>query len=75
MDPLTPTQTIQDVKKTAIRSIVGARWLLGGPRRAGKTSGSVVIFRNIPNTVHVQEGDVGFPQEQMALTEGGRDPS
>ena len=40
--------TIQDVRKTGIRGIVGARWLLGGQRRAGKATSSVVIFLSIP---------------------------
>ena len=51
---------IQDVKKTGIRDIVGARWLLGGQRRAGKTTSSVVIFLNVPISFHVQEGQTGL---------------
>ena len=34
-------ETVQDVKKTGIRGIVGGRWLLG---RANKTTSPVVIF-------------------------------
>jgi len=38
------TDTIQDVKKTGLRGIIRTRWLMGGQRRAGKTTSSVVIF-------------------------------
>ena len=48
--------TIQDVRKTGVRGIVGARWLLGGQRRAGKTTSSVVIFLSIPISFQVQAG-------------------
>ena len=52
--------TIQDVRKTGIRGIVGARWLLGGQRRAGKTTSSIVIFLSIPISFQVQEGQAGM---------------
>ena len=52
--------TIQDVRKTGIRGIVGARWLLGGKRRASKTTSSVVIFLSIPISFRVQGGQAGM---------------
>ena len=48
--------TIQDVRKAGIRGIIGARWLLGGQRRTGKATSSVVIFLSIPISFQVQEG-------------------
>jgi len=50
--------TIQDVKKTGMRGIMGARWLMGGQRRARKTTSSVVIFLNRIISFHVQEGQM-----------------
>ncbi|KAF8430732.1 hypothetical protein BGX38DRAFT_1277770 [Terfezia claveryi] len=38
--------TMQDVRKTGMQGIIGARWLLGGHRRMGKTTSSVVILLN-----------------------------
>ncbi|RPB19265.1 hypothetical protein L211DRAFT_641266 [Terfezia boudieri ATCC MYA-4762] len=48
--------TIQDVKRTGIRGIIGARWLLAGSRRFNKTTSSVVIFLAKPVSFHVQAG-------------------
>jgi len=50
--------TIQDIKKTGMRGIIGARWLVGGQRRAGKTTSSVVTFLNRVISFHVQEGQM-----------------
>jgi len=50
--------TIQDMKKTGMRGIMGALWLVGGQRRAGKTTSSVVIFLNRIVSFHVQEGQM-----------------
>ncbi|KAF8420904.1 hypothetical protein EV426DRAFT_674716 [Tirmania nivea] len=38
------SETIQDVKKTGLSGVVGARWLLGEYRRVGKLTSSLVIF-------------------------------
>ena len=38
--------------------IMEARWLVGGQRRAGKTTSSVVIFLNRIVSFHVQEGQM-----------------
>jgi len=54
----TMEDTIQDVKKTGIRGIIGARWLVRGQRRAGKTTSSVVIFLNRAASFHEQEGQM-----------------
>jgi len=50
--------TIQDMKKTGMRGIIGARWLVGGQRRAGKATSSVVIFLNRIVSFHVQESQM-----------------
>ncbi|KAF8415347.1 hypothetical protein EV426DRAFT_665610 [Tirmania nivea] len=52
--------TIQDVRKTGMRGIIGARWLLGGHRRTGKTTSSVVVFLNNLVSFHVQGGQLGM---------------
>ncbi|KAF8416305.1 hypothetical protein EV426DRAFT_432378 [Tirmania nivea] len=52
--------TIQDVRKTGMRGIMGARWLLGGHRKTGKTTSSVVVFLNLPVSFHVQGGQMGM---------------
>ena len=53
-------ETIQDVKMTGIQGIVGARWPLGGQRRANKTTSSVVIFLGVPVSFQAQEGQMGM---------------
>jgi len=50
--------TIQDMKKKGMRGIMGACWLMGGQRRAGQTTSSVVIFLNRTVSFHVQEGQM-----------------
>jgi len=45
--------TIQDMRKTGMRGIIGARWLVWGQGRAGKTTSSVVIFLNRIVSYHV----------------------
>jgi len=41
-----------------MRGIIGPRWLVGGQRRARKTTSSVVIFLNRVISFHVQEGQM-----------------
>jgi len=43
-----------------MRGIIGARWPLGGHRRTGKTTSSVVVFLNNPVSFHVQGGQMGM---------------
>ena len=49
---------IQDMKRTGIRGVMGARWLLEGHRRIGKTTSSVVVFLNSPVSFIVQGGQM-----------------
>ena len=53
-------ETVQDVKKTGMRGIVGARWLLRGNRRAGRTTSSVVLFLSSPVYFLAQNGQTGM---------------
>jgi len=51
---------IQDV---GVRGIMGARWLLGGMRRLGKATGSVVVFfdRKLALGSHLKMGGRWLP--------------
>ena len=50
--------TIQDVKKTGMKDIIKAHWLVGGQRGARKITSSVVIFFNQTISFYVQEGQM-----------------
>jgi len=42
-------------RHNTMRGIIGASWLVGGQRRAGKTTSSVVILLNRVISFHIQE--------------------
>jgi len=57
-EKLPPSDTMQDRKKTGMRGIIEAHWLVGGHRRVGKATSSVVIFLNRIISFHAQEGQM-----------------
>ena len=50
--------TIQDFRKIGMRGILGSQWLLGGNRRIGKTTSSVVIFLDREVSFQAQDGQL-----------------
>jgi len=61
---------IQDV---GVKGIMGARWLLGGMRRLGKATSSVVVFfdRKLALGSHLKVRDAGYRLKPMTSTEEG----
>ena len=69
-----------DIRKRGIKGVIGARWLLGTQRRAGKAASSVFIFLDRIVSFHVQDGQSRMKirgrciqSEYMILTEDGAD--
>ncbi|KAF8424213.1 hypothetical protein EV426DRAFT_707967 [Tirmania nivea] len=51
------SETIQDVKKTGLSEVIGARWLQEEYRRVGKLTSSLVIFLDPKAKVTFDEAD------------------
>jgi len=64
--------TIQDV---GVKGIMGARWLLGGMRRLGKATSSVVVFldRKLALGSHLKVRDAGYRLKPTTSTEEGEE--
>lgn len=55
--------TLQDLKRTGMRGIVGARWFLGGNRRIGKNTSSVVVSLDREISFVLSESGLGMKED------------